>query len=85
MSRDAVDIAMEAWLAGECHKAELLLLAAAEAGNGHAAHNLGTLYATGGPGVPVDREKSVFWFERALESGFEATVSSDPAWFKKSK
>ena len=76
---------MEAWLAGDCHKAELLLLTEAEAGNGHAAHNLGTLYAAGGPGVPVDREKSALWFERARESGFEATVSSDSAWFNKSK
>ncbi len=83
MSRDTVEVAMEAWLAGDCVKAESLLLAAAEAGNGHAAHNLATLYAAGGPGVCSDFEKSTFWYQRAVDSGFEATVSSDPEWFKR--
>ncbi len=83
MSRDPVEVAMEAWLAGDYRRAEALLLAAAKAGNGHAAHNLGTLYTTGGEGVNCDLEKSRFWYQRALDSEFEATAASDPTWFKR--
>ena len=83
MSRDSVEIAMEAWIAGDCRKAELLLLAAAKAGSGNAAHNLGTLYATGGEGVSSDLEKSRLWYQKSLDSGYEETVSSDPEWFKR--
>jgi TPR repeat protein len=74
---------MAEWEACNLAKAEELLLKAAEAGSGQAAHNLGTLYIVGGPGVKADPVKSRHWFEKALASGFEATVSSDPTWFRK--
>jgi len=78
-----VRIAMEEWAAGNLSKAQALLLEAAEAGNGHAAHNLGTLYATGGPGIEADSAKSRYWYEKALATGFEETVASDPTWFRR--
>jgi TPR repeat protein len=80
---DPVNAAMDVLLNGDAKKGELLLLALAEGGNGRAAHNLGTLYFTGAPGVSPDATKSQIWFSRALESGFEATVATDPQWFKK--
>lgn len=83
MRKDPVETAMEAWLAGDRLKAESLLLSAARAGSGHAAHNLGTLYAIGGPGVAASIEKSRAWYQVSLDSGFEATVASDPEWFKR--
>ena len=83
MNADPVGRAMELWLAGEGREAEKLLLAAAEGGSGHAAHNLGTLYACGAPGVEPDDGKSLHWYEKSLESGFEATVATDPTWFRK--
>jgi TPR repeat protein len=75
--------AMQAWIEGNLPKAESLLLQAAKSGSGSAAHNLGSLYASGGPGVKKDKEKSRKYFEQALASGFEETVSSDPVWFRK--
>jgi TPR repeat protein len=83
MENDLVKTAMAEWEAGNLFKAEALLLKAAESGNGLASHNLGTLYAVGGPGVKADSAKSRYWFEKALESGFEQTVASDPTWFRK--
>ncbi len=83
MDEELVRKAMEAWEAEDLPKAEKLLIEAAEAGRGHAAHNLGTLYATGGPGVEADPIKSRQYYEQALASGFEETVASDPAWFRK--
>ena len=64
-------------------KAEELFLKAAELGNGHAAHELGTLYIVGGKGIKIDFEKSRYWFEKSLASGFEATIATDPEWFRK--
>ena len=83
MNKGLVETAMEAWEAGDLPKAEKLLIEAAEAGSGHAAHNLGTLYATGGPGINADPIKSQKYYEQALASGFEESVASDPTWFRK--
>ena len=83
MEEDLITIAMEEWLEGNLVKAEELLIEAAAAGSGHAAHNLGTLYATGGSGIEKDIIKSNKYYEQALESGFEETVASDPLWFRK--
>ena len=44
---------------------------AAEQGYALAYNNLGSLYATGCPGVPVDREKAKECYRRAVECGFE--------------
>jgi hypothetical protein len=41
------------------------------------------LYITGGEGLKPNYEKSQYWLQKSLESGFEATVASDPEWFKK--
>jgi len=82
MASDLERQAMEAWDAGDLSGAEALLLQAAEAGSGSASHNLGTLYAVGGPGVKQDAAKSQYWYERALAFGFEQTVASDPTWFR---
>lgn len=68
---------------GNLKLAEKLLLKAAESGSGHAAHELGVLYITGGEGVEQNREKSQYWLEKSLESGFEATIASDPEWFRR--
>ncbi|MDH5217393.1 MAG: hypothetical protein OEX19_06850 [Gammaproteobacteria bacterium] len=64
-------------------EAEKLYLKAAELGSGHAAHELGVLYIVGGPGVETDHEKSQYWLNNSLESGFENTIATDPEWFKK--
>jgi len=85
MDKSPLDIAMEAFFAGDLVTAESLLLALARSGDGHAAHNLGTLYAVGGVGVAADPETSRFWYERALASGFEAQVASDPTWFRRGR
>lgn len=68
---------------GNASVAEELLLKAAESGSGHAAHELGILYIGGGKGVEPNREKSQYWFEKSLESGYEATIASDPEWFRR--
>ena len=83
MESDLVQTAMAEWEAGNLPKAEALLLKAAESGSGLASHNLGTLYAVGGPGVKADPTKSQYWYEKALESGFEQTIASEPTWFRK--
>lgn len=62
---------------------EKLLLRAADLGSGHAAHELGVLYITGGEGVAPDHEKSQYWLDKSLESGFEGTIASDPEWFRR--
>ena len=77
IEHELVRIAMEEWQAGNLSRAEELLIQAAEAGNGHAAHNLRTVYATGGPGVELDPGKSRYWYEKALASGFKETVASE--------
>lgn len=79
---ELINKAVEAYIKGNGLEAEALYLEAAKNGSGHAAHNLGVLYATGAPGVVPDSEKSQYWLNFALESGFEETVASDPEWFK---
>ncbi|MCG8014899.1 MAG: hypothetical protein JAY97_01695 [Candidatus Thiodiazotropha sp. 'RUGA'] len=64
-------------------EAERLFLQAANMGSGHAAHELGVLYITGGSGVIQDSTKSQYWLEKSLDSGFEETVATDPTWFRK--
>ncbi|MCU8028783.1 hypothetical protein [Shewanella sp. SM73] len=83
MLSDPMNVAMEALFAGDGARAELLLLSLAEAGSGCAAHNLGTLYITGAPGVSPCVKKSQHWYQRSLDLGFEVTVASDPDWFKR--
>ncbi len=73
---------LQKWEAGNLKKAEQLLVEAAAAGDGYAAHNFGTLYAKGGPGVNADSAKSRRYYEQALASGFEESVASDPTWFR---
>ena len=64
-------------------EAEKLYLMAAELGSGHADHELGVLYISGGPGVEPNFEKSQYWLEKSLESGFESSIAADPEWFRK--
>lgn len=85
MNTSALQLAMDELFSGDAVAAETLLLALACSGDGHAAHNLGTLYATGWDGVAADPAKSQEWYQRALDSGFEATVASDPTWFKRER
>ena len=80
---DLIALAHEARFHGDALEAERLYLQAANQGSGHAAHELGVLYRTGGEGLAPDQEKSQFWLEKSLESGYEATAASDPEWFKK--
>ena len=67
----------------DSEKAVKYLTAAASRGNGHAAHNLATLYVAPPPGIEVSHEKARQWYQVAYDSGFEATVSSDPLWWKR--
>lgn len=83
MEDDLIKIATEEMEKGNFLEAEKLLLKAAKAGSGHAAHNLGTLYAGGAPGIEANKEKSLKYYEQALKSGFEETVATDPIWFRK--
>ncbi|MDH5730610.1 MAG: hypothetical protein OEZ58_16590 [Gammaproteobacteria bacterium] len=68
---------------GDFLKAEKLYLKAAELGSGHAAHELGVLYISGGAGVQPDSGKSKYWLEKSLEFGYEKTVATDPEWYLK--
>ena len=82
MTKDIVETAMEEFSAGNHITAEKLLIQAAKDGNGHAAHNLATLYLTGGEGIDPDLDKAAMYFEQALASGFEDTIVNYPEWFK---
>ncbi len=68
---------------GNFKLAEELYLKAAELGSGHAAHELGVLYIVGGEDLEPDHEKSQYWLEKSLESGFEETIATDPKWFRR--
>jgi len=57
----------------------------ADAGDGHAAHNLANSLFMGGPGINPDPEEATRYMQIAYDSGFEASVSSDPLWWKKWK
>jgi TPR repeat protein len=80
---DLIALAHKARFNGNALEAERLYLEAANQGSGHAAHELGVLYITGGEGLEPNHEKSQYWLQKSLESGFEATIASDPEWFKK--
>ena len=56
----------------EVGKAIEWLQAAADKGNGNAAHNLGTLYLTCEPDIPSNMNKSEYWYKKAKELGFIA-------------
>jgi len=77
------DAQLEHFENGNIKLAEKLYLEAAELGSGHAAHELGVLYKVGGEGVEPNKDKSLYWFEKSLESGFEETIATDPEWFRK--
>jgi uncharacterized protein len=53
-------------------RAVALLSAAAAAGVGTAAHNLGTLLSVGAPGVPADHERAAEAYARARSLGVQA-------------
>lgn len=61
-------------------KAAELLAEAAELGEGVAAHNLGTVYFTGIPGVKTDKELSKKYYLRARDLG---CVLCEPEFYKK--
>ncbi len=56
------------------------LSVAAENGRGDAAHNLGTLYLTCEPELPISQEKSKYWYNKAKELGF---VVAPDDWYDK--
>jgi len=58
--------------------AERWLKACADSGDGHAAHNLATLYVR-----QNQRELAAHYFQRAVDSGFEPSVATDPDWWKR--
>ena len=59
-------------------EAERWLKLRADDGDGHAAHNLGTLY------LRLDqRELANTCFQLAVDTGVEASVCSDPYWWKR--
>jgi TPR repeat protein len=51
------------------------LRSAADAGDATAAHNLGTILLSGGPGLEADIGEAMHYLHRAQEGGLEATVS----------
>ena len=55
----------------DLYQAIELLERAAEKGSGVAAHNLGTLYLTCEPDLPVDQGESKRWYQRASDLGFK--------------
>lgn len=48
-----------------------LLTSVAESGNGFAAHNLGTIYVTGMPGIEPDKQRSIFYYRLARDLGLK--------------
>ena len=64
-------------------QAERWLRSAADAGHGGAAHNLAVLYSGGWPGREPDKTRASAYFQIAVDSGFEASVASDPLWWKR--
>jgi hypothetical protein len=58
-----------------------LLRRTADGGSGHAAHNLAVALNAGLPNLPADPALAQRYFQQAVESGFEASVSSDPYWW----
>lgn len=63
------------WQKRDMRNAIKWLVAAANQGVGEAAHNLGTLYLTCEPDLPVNKEKSRFWYKKAELLGFVVGMS----------
>jgi len=63
------------WQKRDIRNAIKWLVAAANQDVGEAAHNLGALYLTCEPDLPVDREKSRFWYKKAELLGFIVGMS----------
>lgn len=83
MSSDlAVQEALTLHLQGHSIRAAKMLEELATQGVGHAAHELGVLYMTGGPDLPVDRQAGMKWLEKSVELGFAETIATDPNWFR---
>lgn len=81
-NEENVKNAQKALMSGNGKEAETLFLKAANAGSGHAAHELGVLYIGGAPGVEPNKAESQKWLNISLESGFETSIASAPEWFK---
>jgi uncharacterized protein len=60
-------------------RAAELLKRAAEAGNGLAAHNLGSVYYGGLPGVATSREEGLKWYREARRLGAQFAPDS---WYE---
>ncbi|MBI1870116.1 MAG: sel1 repeat family protein [Chlamydiae bacterium] len=52
---------------------------AADQGDGSAAHNLGTIYLGGMPGIPVDQDLAKKWYRKARDLGF---VTANSEWYE---
>ncbi len=81
-NEENVKKAQKALISGNGKEAEKFFLKAANAGSAHAAHELGVLYMTGAPDVIPNKIESQKWFTMSLQAGFEASIASDPEWFK---
>jgi uncharacterized protein len=68
-------VAYQLGLGVECNgpKAVEFLLKATELGDGTAAHNLGTIYVTGMPGIEANKELSKKYYRKAKEMGAQYT------------
>jgi len=82
-TEEIIKLAHAEWLENhDGKKAESLLIQAVNLGSGHAAHELGILYGAGCNNLQPDKQKSLYWLNKSLESGFEKSIASDPEWFK---
>ena len=84
-NEENVKNAQQALMSGNGKEAEMLFLKAANAGSGHAAHELGVLYIGGAPGIKPNKEDSQKWLNISLKLGFEASIATNPEWFKTQK
>jgi hypothetical protein len=68
----------------DCHSEGIAILRGlADSGNGHAAHNLATALRTGPHGQSESAKlESRRYMQIAVDSGFEATVVTDPYWWR---
>lgn len=56
------------WEKGNLREALKLFKQAADEGDEGAQHNVGYFYDVG-EGIPVDKEKALFWYKKAFENG----------------
>ena len=52
---------------------------AVDQGEGSAAHNLGTIYLCGMPGVPPNRDVAKSWYRKARDLGF---IVAENSWYE---